>query len=229
MIARLLGWRDLAPEVRHFSFEVPEAASFPFTPGQWVSMTREIKGKPITRAYSIASVPAGNQFDLCLNRVQDGVFSPFLFDLTEGGEVDVKGPFGTFTMRHPDREMLMIATGTGVAPFRSMLAQYLANDGTSKVRLLFGVRYPETILYRDDFDRWALQHENFTFWPTLSRPPLDWSGRAGHVQQHLDEALEGRKDLDVYVCGLRAMVDDVRQRLKAGGFDRKQIIYEKYD
>jgi ferredoxin-NADP reductase len=229
MTARFTGSRELTADVRHFSFEVPEVDSFPFTPGQWVSLCREINGKKITRAYSIASTPTGNQFDLCLNRVQDGLFSPFLFDLGEGVAVDLKGPYGTFVIRNPGRDLVMVATGTGIAPFRSMVAHHLASGGTSKVTLLFGVRYPESILYRDDFEGWQQQHPNFAFLPTLSRGPESWTGRRGHVQQHLEEALAGRTDVDVYICGLKAMVDDVRERLKAKGFDRKQIIYEKYD
>lgn len=229
MTARFTGSQELTPDVRHFSFEVPEIESFPFTPGQWVSLSREINGKKITRAYSIASTPAGNRFDLCLNRVQDGLFSPFLFDLTEGSAVDLKGPYGTFVIRNPDRDMVMVATGTGIAPFRSMVEHYLASGGAAKVTLVFGVRFPENILYRADFERWQQRHPNFTFLPALSRAPESWTGRRGHVQQHLDEALASRTDVDVYICGLKAMVDDVRERLKAKGFDRKQIIYEKYD
>jgi CDP-4-dehydro-6-deoxyglucose reductase len=229
MKARLLDWRELAPEVRHFSFEVPGVDAFPFQPGQWVSLSREINGRKITRAYSIASIPDGNRFALCLNRVQDGAFSPFLFDLAPRAEVDLKGPYGSFVLRNPGRDMVMIATGTGVAPMRSMVEQYLRDGGQSAVTLLFGVRYPETVLYRSDFERWQAEHPNFRFHPTLSRPPASWTGWRGHVQQHLEEVLGGRTAVDVYICGLKAMVDDVRERLKAAGFDRKQIIYEKYD
>ncbi|MGA2600999.1 MAG: hypothetical protein ABSH09_28880 [Bryobacteraceae bacterium] len=75
----------------------------------------------------------------------------------------------------------------------------------------------------------AAKHSNFRFWPTLSRPTESWTGRTGHVQKHLAEAIGERRDLDIYICGLAAMVDDVRTQLKAMGFDRKQIIYEKYD
>ena len=80
-----------------------------------------------------------------------------------------------------------------------------------------------------EFELLAEQHPNFRFWPTLSRPEEGWQGRAGHVQMHLMEALGDRRDVDVYVCGLKLMVDDVRSRLKELGFDRKHIIYEKYD
>jgi NAD(P)H-flavin reductase len=65
--------------------------------------------------------------------------------------------------------------------------------------------------------------------PTITRPDAGWQGRTGWVQQHLDEALAGRLDVDVYICGLRAMVDDVRENLKRKGLTRQQLIYEKYD
>jgi CDP-4-dehydro-6-deoxyglucose reductase len=91
------------------------------------------------------------------------------------------------------------------------------------------VRYENSIYYGDEFVKLGKQHSNFRFWPTLSRPEPSWGGRSGHVQNHLLEAIGDRRDLDVYICGLKAMVDDVRGILKALGFDRKQIIFEKYD
>jgi CDP-4-dehydro-6-deoxyglucose reductase len=69
----------------------------------------------------------------------------------------------------------------------------------------------------------------FHFWPTLTQAGPDWTGRTGRVQTHLSEAIAERKDIDIYLCGLRPMVDDVRVILKGMGFDRKQIRYEKYD
>ena len=76
--ATLLDTREIAPEIRHFVFAVEGVESFPFAPGQFVSLTEQMDGKPITRAYSIASTPDGNRFELCLNRVKDGRFSPCL-------------------------------------------------------------------------------------------------------------------------------------------------------
>ena len=110
-----------------------------------------------------------------------------------------------------------------------MLQELFARVSGAQVWLILGVRYADTILYRKQFEELAARHPNFHFWPTLSRPPADWSGRRGHVQEHVERLVAERPDLDAYVCGLKAMVDDVRQRLKTRGFDRKQIRYEKYD
>lgn len=231
--ARLLGQRELAPEVHHFEFEVPEVETFSFSPGQFVSIVEEIEGKEITRAYSIASPHDGNRFALCLNRVQDGMISPHLFSLQPGDTVHIQEPLGYFTLRHPGHRIVFVATGTGIAPFRSMLLHHLPST-QPEVTLLFGARYPQGLLYQDEFLALTQQYPTFRFLPTVTRPPEEWQGRTGRVMAHLDEALALRtpdeaSTVDVYICGLREMVDDVRKELKGHGFDRKQIIYEKYD
>lgn len=227
--ARLLSYRDLAPGTRHFEFDIPGVERFGFVPGQFMSMTAEIGEDPITRAYSIASAPAGNRFDLCLNEVDEGRFSPYLFSLKPGQEVDCKGPYGAFILRRPLSDSILVATGTGVAPFRSMLLDRLEQEGEKKFTLIFGVRHEIGLLYREEFEALARAHANFEFRPTLTRPDITWNGRTGRVQAHVMEALGDRRDVDVYICGLKEMVNDVRAKLKEAGLDRKRIIYEKYD
>jgi len=229
MKAELIEVREIAPNVRHFVFEVPEVRDFYFVPGQFVSLTHTIDGKEITRPYSIASKPGGNRFDLCLNLVEDGLFSPWLFSLEPGDEIETSAPLGFFVLRNPQHDALFVATGTGIAPIRSMLEAWLGQDDPRQLTLLYGVRYEYGLLYREEFEELARKHPNFDFRPTLSRPEPMWRGRTGHVQAHLVEAVVERPDMDVYICGLKAMVDDVRALLKGMGFDRKQIIYEKYD
>jgi CDP-4-dehydro-6-deoxyglucose reductase len=227
--AKLIEWVEIAPGVRHFVFEAPELRRLDFVPGQFVSLSDSIAGRVITRAYSIASAPGeGNRFELCLNRVDGGAFTPHLFELSPGDVVDMPPPLGTFTLRRPLRASLLVATGTGIAPFRSMLQAELSRDAPS-FTLLFGVRHESHLLYRQEFEEMARNFPQFHFWPTLTQPGAAWAGRTGRVQTHLDEAIDGRTDIDVYLCGLRLMVDDVRQILKGMGFDRKQIRYEKYD
>lgn len=222
-------WHDLSPEVRHFVFEVPDVQEFYFIPGQFVSLSETFDGKKITRAYSIASAPGGNRFEISLNLVEDGIFSPHLFRMQKGESVETSAPLGYFVLRDPAREAIFVATGTGITPFRSMLMAYLGQGDPHPITLVFGVRYERSLLYRTEFEELERRHPNFRFVPTLSRPDESWTGRTGHVQSHLLDEIGDRRDLDVYICGLKLMVDDVRAKLKALGFDRKQIIYEKYD
>jgi ferredoxin-NADP reductase len=227
--ANVVELRDIAPEVRHFVFEVPEVEQLHFKPGQFVSFTETLKGRKITRPYSIVSLPDGNRFELCLNLVHQGVFTPHLFQMKPGDSIDMSAPLGFFVVRNPAKEAVFIATGTGIAPFRAMTPDYLSHPAANQLTLLFGVRHEHTIYYRDDFQALASSYPNFRFWPTLSRAESSWTGRIGHVQAHLVEAIGDRRDLDIYICGLKTMVDDVRAILKGLGFDRKQIIFEKYD
>ena len=171
MEARLIGSREIAPDVRHFEFEALGVERLEFVPGQFTSFTAMIEGKEITRAYSLASAPSGsNRFELCLNRVDHGHLSPRLFDMKPGDCIAMRQPLGMFVLRQqPLRDSIFIATGTGIAPFRSMLQAHL-KASPSAFTLLFGVRYESHLLYREEFEAMARGHANFRFWPTLTRP-----------------------------------------------------------
>jgi len=229
MQARLLETRELAPGVRHFEFDLPAIDRFGFVPGQFMSMTAGINGDEITRAYSIASPPQGNRFALCLNEVEGGRFSPHLFSLVPGDQVACQGPYGAFIFRRPITDSILVATGTGIAPFRSMLFDRLSQEPDRRFTLIFGVRYEHGLLYREDWEALARQYPNFDFRPTITRPGPNWTGAQGRVQGHVLEALGDRRDMDIYICGLKEMVNDVRALLKEKGVDRKRIIYERYD
>ncbi len=221
MKARLTNSRELAPGTRHFDFESIDWDGA-FTPGQFLSLTHG----EITRAYSIASPPDGKTFGLCANLVSDGHFTPWLFDLKPGGEIEFKGPYGAFTPRPLESESILVATGTGVAPFRSFLA---GGALTGKVTLILGTREEPGLLYNEEWQALRQSRPGFEYWPTLTRAAHGWPGRTGRVQQHVFAAVANRLNVDIYICGLREMVDDLRAQLKAAGIDRKRVIYEKYD
>lgn len=230
MKARLEGSRELGPATRHFDFQTFEWDGA-FVPGQFVSLTADVAGNPVTRAYSLASPPAvpGGRFALCANLVGNGRFSPHLFSLHPGEEIDFKGPYGAFIPRRPLTDSIFVATGTGIAPFRSMLLALLPQHPGTRFVLVFGVRYREGLLYDSELRELAAEHPNFDYRPTLTRPPADWTGRTGRVQAHVAEALQEIAGADVYICGLREMVDDLRTKLREAGMDRRRIVYEKYD
>ena len=222
MTAKLLRLKDLAPGIRHFVFELPGEGALDFQPGQFASLTAQIGGREITRAYSLAAAPRGdNQFEICLNLVQDGVFSPHLFALGVGDTVELKGILGTFVWREPAMDSILVATGTGIVPYRAML-QVPQNR---RITLIYGTRNAQNLLFLDEFRALSGVH----FIPTVTRPAPDWTGATGRVQPLLLEALGERTDVQVYACGLREMVDSVRALCKERGMDRRQIITEKFD
>lgn len=239
--ARLTRSTSLSELTKHLQFEMAGIPRFGFVAGQWLSFkTTKPDGEGLTRAYSIASPPAdNNSFALCLNRVQDGFMSNFLCDMKEGDEIACQGPFGDFILRPPMRDTIFIATGTGVAPLRSMLHWLFAEDGhprPSETRyqgknlwLVFGNRTEKDIYYHEEFLRLAVEHVNFHYLPTLSRGSADWKGLRGYVQEHVPAIAQGRTDMHAYICGLEKMVRANRELLKSLGWDRKSILYEKYD
>lgn len=232
--ARLLRSESLSPQTKHLEFEMDSVARFGFVAGQWLSLKHnKPDGEEITRAYSIASPPNdGNRFALCLNRVQDGFMSNSLCDMRPGEEIKVQGPFGDFILRPPMLDTLFIATGTGIAPFRSMLHWLLADPSRHLDRtlwLLFGNRTERDIYYNDEFVKLAAEHPNFHYLPTLSRAEADWRGLRGYVQEHVSKIVQGRTDIHAYICGLNDMIKANRELLKSLGCNRRAIFYEKYD
>jgi ferredoxin-NADP reductase len=140
----------LSAYTKHLELEISGVTQFGFVPGQWLSVKASTAdGEEITRAYSIASPPSGNgHFAFCLNRVQDGFMSNYLCGLDPGAQITFQGPFGDFILRPPLRDTVFIATGTGVAPFRSMLHWLLAEDSRHQGRqfwLLFGARQEQDL------------------------------------------------------------------------------------
>ena len=232
--ARLVTSKPLTPFTKHLEFETENIARFGFVPGQWLSLKHtKTDGEEMTRAYSIASPPGENgRFALCLNRVQKGFMSNFLCDMQEGDEISCQGPFGDFILHPPMRDTIFVATGTGIAPFRSMLHWLLGNSSRregKQLYLLFGSRTEQDIYYHSEFLDMAGQHENFHYLPTLSRGSSDWQGLRGYVQEHVAQIASGRNDMHAYVCGLEKMIRANRDLLKSLGWDRKSIRYEKYD
>lgn len=235
----------------HLEFSIPQLEQFPFHPGQFVSMVAtDERGKQQTRAYSIASAPRGNQFDLCVNRVEGGFFSNLLCDLEPGQEIEMHGPHGLFILRAPLTDSVFIATGTGVAPMRGFVEWLFPEDGPDRsdgrnIWLVYGTRYPTELYYEKFFEKVAAERHNFRYIRTLSRPNEQWEGMRGYVQDHVAEIVKRRAeqngnlpasvgeprpfDIHAYICGLNEMVSGNRDRLKELGWDRKQIVFERYD
>lgn len=233
--ARLARALWLSDEVKHLEFHVETAGEFRFTPGQFVSVQQpKPDSKVHTRAYSLASAPRSTPtFDLCLNRVENGFLSNWLCDLELDTSIQFHGPHGMFTLRQPRQDCVFIATGTGIAPFRGIL-QWLFADSERHAGheywLVYGTRYESGLHYANEFRAIEKAHANFHYLPTLSRGGSEWTGLRGYVQDHVREIVGARRGLQAYICGLHQMVDANRKLLKEElGWDRKQIIFERYD
>jgi len=231
--ARVVSARTLSSTVRELCFAAgPE---FTFVPGQWISLRiPQPGGEEIGRSYSIASPPRGDgTFEIAVTRVEGGPASNQLHHVEVGTEYRMSVAQGFFTLAPVERPVLMVATGTGVAPLRSML---LAADARGELSrqpfvLLFGGRTEGDRLYCDDFAALAARHATFVYDAALSRPSDAWTGSKGYVQLHVPSHVRRLGvPCDVYVCGVSRMVRDVRTVLKEQlGLTREHIHTERYD
>jgi len=245
--ARLLGKKLLAQSSQcyHLEFDIPEIENFAFESGQFVSMVAEDgRGKAQTRAYSLASAPRGNRLELCLDRVDGGFFSNQLANANLGATISFHGPYGLFVLRRPLVDSLLIATGTGIAPMRSFVESLFSSEREDRSDgkhfwLVYGARHESEIYYRHYFEKTAAEHTNFHFLPTVSHPHEGWEGLRGNVETHVRKLLLDGVGADAsigsvmpalaYICGLNDMVSTNRAQLKELGWDRKQIVFERYD
>jgi len=230
----------LAPAVRHLSFERVDGQPLAFVPGQFLQIHFPYDdGKPTKRSYSVGTVGDGTgpvqRIEIAVSYVEGGAATKLLSGLEAGGTVDASGPYGRFCLMDGDQNAryILIATGTGVTPYRAMLPQIeslMASRGCRFV-LLYGARNEGELLYGEEFEAFAAKHPGFTFHACLSRgarPHPRASDRPGYVQDMLAELEpDGSQDI-AYLCGNPNMVDAAFSALKERGLAVQHIRREKY-
>lgn len=238
---RLVDSFMLAPTVRHLAFERADGKPLVFKPGQFLQVHFQYDdGKPTKRSYSVATVGEADsdevqRVEIAVSYVEGGAATRLLGDLEHGQEIEASGPYGRFCLMDADanRRYLLIATGTGVTPYRAMLPRIekLMRERDCRFVLLYGARNETEVLYGEEFEAFARAHDNFTFHPCLSRgarPDPRPGDRLGYVQSVLPE-LEPDPEGDIaYLCGNPDMVDATFAALKEAGLSVRQIRREKY-
>lgn len=226
---------------KRFFIKVNELENFNFKPGQFVTLDLPIHEKPNKRwrSYSIASWPDGtNVFELLIVLLEGGLGTTYLFnEIKEGSELTYRGAQGVFTMPEViDLDLFFICTGTGIAPFRSMVNYIkLHNVSHKEIYLLFGCRTQNDLVYYDEMKALETRLPGFNYMPTLSRET--WDGHKGYVHSLYEEICKNKdacedlhylKPAKFYLCGWKAMIDDAKQKILALGYDRKAIHLELY-
>lgn len=219
----------LTDTVRTFRFRFPAGKSGSYKAGQFCMVHVPKDDKPLKKPYSICSAPFEEGYlDLCIKLVEGGYATNWFWRLKEGDQVTLTIPYGGFLIKEPvDYEMIGIATGTGIAPIRSMIKTLLHNGHTLPITLIFGVRYENELLYAEEFRDLEKKHKNFRFIPTISRPK-NWTGEVGYVQEKLKKYFQDPQGRQIYVCGLIPMIEAVQKAADEIGFDKKQVHFEKY-
>jgi len=222
---------DESPRVKRFVLSTLDGSSIEFLPGQFVTIyNRRLPEFSNTRSYSIASSnTCSNSIELCIALNENGLFTPWLFQTNKGEQLEISEPQGQFIYKQEYAQFpnVFVCTGTGVAPFLSMIKCAL-NNGESLVYLVFGNRKFGDILYREYFESLSVEFPNFHFVPVLSQE--DSIVNKGYVHEYYASILRDiGGDARIFVCGWKNMCSETRDNLKQMGYNRRQYFFEHYD
>jgi len=226
---------DESSTTKRFWVEVEGEEKIDFKAGQFVTMDLPIAEKRLKRwrSYSIANHPDGtNVLEFCIVLLEGGAATTYFFNEVKiGTPIKFKGPSGTFVLPEElNTDLVLVCTGTGLAPFRSMLWDiYYQKKQHQKIHLIFGTRTKDGILYHKELEDLQKKLPNFSYSIALSREE-DWDGYKGYVHQvYLEQHKDVKEDIHFYLCGWSNMIDDAVANLIVNlKYDKSQVHYELY-
>lgn len=238
--ARLVRRSDESESLAYFWVRF-DGEPTPFQTGQYMTIGVMVDGRIVQRPYSVASPPATagtDGYEFYVRLVQGGTFTPLLWRMPIGQRMRMIGPKGKFTLRpDDDRVHIFISSGTGNAPFVSMMRQLLIEGRPRRVVFLNGVSYADELGYRRILEDWQADGTYpVTYIPTVSRPAdprnAAWAGRTGRVETILGPVLDelglGPSDSIAYICGNPDMIVAAESTLAARGYPEDQVHKELY-
>lgn len=227
--------RDLTHDIKEVTIALQEPKEISFTAGQFIQLqvpAYELTDEPVYRAYSMSSAPKDNtRVEVEIRLVPNGICTTYVHQyLKEGDEVTFNGPYGDFYLRETDREIFMIAGGSGNAPIKSILSDMLEKGTNRKTMYFFGARSKRDLFLVDEMRELEEKLPNFSYVPALSDPqPEDnWEGETGLITDVLDKYLENGDNKEAYLCGSPGMIDACVKVLTDNGVPEELIYYDKF-
>lgn len=225
---RITKIQNLTHDVRLFTLE--SEVELTWKSGQFCSILIEDgkEGKAF-RAYSIATKGGtGNSFDLIIKLVPTGRGTPWIWTKKEGEIFQVLFPLGHFTLAaEQDRETLLIATGTGLAPMRGFAYELLEKGIQKPITLIFGVRHDEDLFLIEECEELERKYPNFRFITALSQPSDMWKGRSGRLNTILETEMISPQS-EAYICGSGPMIESISSLLQEKGLQKERIHFERF-
>jgi ferredoxin-NADP reductase len=231
-LAKLVETSAETPRVKTLAFEVPE------WPGHRAGQHVDVRltaddGYQAERSYSIGSAPAGNRVELTVECLDDGEVSPYLTDeLRPGDTIELRGPIGGYFVWEAalGGPLLLVAGGSGVVPFRSMLRHHEASGSDVPARLLYSARSLDDVIYREEFEAWRARDEIGVRVALTRAWPDDWDGYRRRIDDAMLEEVAWRPDERplVFVCGPTAFVETAAESLVRIGHAPDRIRTERF-
>jgi ferredoxin-NADP reductase len=231
-LATVLELVEETPRCKSIVFELPDWPGHRAGQHVDVRLTAE-DGYQAQRSYSIASGPEDEHLVLTVERLEDGEVSPYLADeLRPGDEIELRGPIGGYFVWEASLggPLLLIAGGSGIVPFRSMLRHRAAGERRAMARLLYSSRSIDEVIYREELTRLGAE-DGIDIHITLTREwPDDWQGHRGRVDRPLLDEVAWAPEARplIYVCGPTRFVEAVAEGLVAAGHEPGRIRTERF-
>jgi len=240
--ARITDKKTVAPGVFLLRLGLESPPDISFVAGQYVIVDVPSPKGPVKRLYSIASSSSGTkELELLIHLVPDGVGTNYLAGLGIGAPVSFSGPAGVFGLKKTTNHKILLATGTGLAPMRSLILSQ-KTPLPFRMSLFWGVRTIQDTYFIDDWASYSLSNPFFDFHICLSKevalPPAEHLHRPflflGHIDRALDYYMghffttERAPECEYYICGGRTVVDAQKLSLASLGVPKENVVFEKY-
>ncbi|MBD2840430.1 ring-hydroxylating dioxygenase ferredoxin reductase family protein [Pseudomonas sp. JM0905a] len=218
--------RQLSDSTISLSIKGESLSKLAFLPGQYVNL--KVPGSEQTRAYSFSSLQKDGEVSFLIRNVPGGLMSSFLTGLAKAGDsMSLAGPLGSFYLRDIRRPLLLLAGGTGLAPFTAMLEKITEEGSEHPLHLIYGVTNDFDLVEMDKLEAFAARIPNFTYSACVANPESSYPQK-GYVTQHIEPKHLNDGDVDVYLCGPPPMVEAVSQYIREQGISPANFYYEKF-
>lgn len=218
--------RQLSASTIALSIKGEALSRLAFLPGQYVNL--KVPGSDQSRAYSFSSLQKDGEVSFLIRNVPGGLMSSFLTSLAKAGDsMSLAGPLGSFYLRPIQRPLLLLAGGTGLAPFTAMLEKIAEQGSEHPLHLIYGVTNDFDLVELDRLQALAASIPNFTFSACVANPDSRYPQK-GYVTQHIAPQHLNGGNVDVYLCGPPPMVEAVSQYVREQGLTPANFYYEKF-
>ncbi|MCO1623613.1 benzoate 1,2-dioxygenase electron transfer component BenC [Pseudomonas putida] len=218
--------RQLSVSTIALSIKGEALSRLAFLPGQYVNL--KVPGSEQSRAYSFSSLQKDGEVSFLIRNVPGGLMSSFLTNLAKAGDsLSLAGPLGSFYLRPIQRPLLLLAGGTGLAPFTAMLEKIAEQGSEHPMHLIYGVTNDFDLVELDRLQALAARIPNFTYSACVANPDSQYPQK-GYVTQHIEPRHLNDGDVDVYLCGPPPMVEAVSQYVREQGITPANFYYEKF-
>ena len=221
----------LTPDLRRLVLALEDPPELAFNPGQYVDIT--IPGTTRTRSFSMANTPStDDHLEFVIRLYPGGHFSGLLEErLRPGDPLKVTGPYGVFTLRdHPERELLFIGGGAGMAPILSLLRSMAERGSERRATYYYGARGRQDLCYLEEMEALTRRLPGFRFVAALSEPAVgeEWDGEVGMITDVVQRGEDRLASTDAYLCGPPPMIDAAIPVLAGLGVDPDHIYFDKF-